>query len=88
METTTELKLLREIHDSDLAIRKLNNDAAAVSKKYKRGIKVIEQHRMSLEDELTDPTMKGMSAIENKSPELEQLLADPALGNIPEDANP
>lgn len=82
-----ELSTLRDYRDIDIAIRALESQAKAVAKRYRRGIELLHREQDSLDNLLDsgDDTFGGMSPQETRSQQLQQLIADPVLTNIPEE---
>lgn len=85
---TYELKALREMREINIAMRELSNQATAVSKRYKQGIKMLEKHFFSIESCLDDGgCLAGTEPWAMQSKELIQLITNPVISNIPEDSS-
>jgi hypothetical protein len=86
MNTEYELTALRSIREINIAIRDLENQQAAVTKRYKRGIKMLESEICTIEESLDDGgTIETMEPWTVRSPECWKLIADPQLDNIEDD---
>jgi hypothetical protein len=87
MEQALELKALRDIREITISIRELEAQASVVSKRYKKGIKMLETEILSIEQTLDE----GAEGFDNMKPwdirteDLKRLISDPGLVNIPED---
>jgi len=85
---TYELKALREMREINIAMRELSNQATAVSKRYKQGIKMLEKQFLSIESCLDDGgCFPGTEPWAIQSEELIKLIRNPVLSNIPEDSS-
>ena len=83
-----ELKALREMREINIAMRELSNQASAVSKRYKQGVKMLEKQFLSIEACLDDGgCFPGTEPWKIQSPEIEKLIRNPVLANIPEDSS-
>lgn len=82
-----ELQTLRDLREIDNSIRELQINSARVNKRFKRGIKILEAEKQSVENELNNgaATIAGSSCRETRSQELINLIADPQIENIPPD---
>jgi len=86
MEDTYELTALRSIRIATSAIRDLENQSSATSKRYKKGIKSLSSYIHSVEASLDDGgTMEGCSPWEVMPAKMRDLIANPCLSNIEED---
>jgi hypothetical protein len=86
MDNTYELNALRSIREATIAIRDLENQAAATSKRYKKGAKTINGYISSIEASLDDGgTIEGLEPWNSISPSLKRLISDPIIHNIEED---
>lgn len=86
MDDSFELTALRYMREISTAIKNLENQATAVSKRYKRGQKMLQSEIANVEATLDDGgTMQGAEPWNTSSPELRQLIIDPQLKYIPED---
>ena len=80
-----ELRKLRHVHTVHGAIRELEAEANFVAKRYRQGQKLLERHIVSVESEIDENVMQGAGAMDDMSPELTKLIADPRLENTPID---
>jgi len=87
MDQTFELTALRDIREITISIRELEIQASAVSRRYKRGIKMLNSELLSIEQTLDEggEGFNNMNPWDIRSKELKQLIAQPGLVNIPED---
>tara|TARA_R110000796_G_scaffold16726_11_gene52153 strand:+ start:451 stop:720 length:270 start_codon:yes stop_codon:yes gene_type:complete len=86
MNENFELKALRCMREINIAIRDLENQSSVVSKRYKRGIKLLQTEICSIEASLDDGgTIEGCEPWNVQSAELKTLIADPKLSSIAED---
>ena len=86
MEDTYELNALRSIREATIAIRDLENQAAATSKRYKKGAKSIQGYIATIESSLDDGgAILGTEPWVTASPILKRLISNPMLENIEED---
>ena len=86
MEDTYELTALRSIRLATSAIRDLENQSSATSKRYKRGIKTLSSYIYSVEASLDDGgCLEGTAPWESMPAKLRDLMANPCLNNIEED---
>lgn len=86
MDNTYELNALRSIREATIAIRDLENQAAATSKRYKKGAKSIQGYISSIEASLDEGgTIDGLEPWVSANPSLKRLIANPILENIEED---
>ena len=88
MEDTYELTALRSIRIATSALRDLENQSSATSKRYKRGIKSLNSYIYSVEASLDDGgSLEGTAPWESMSPKLRDLISNPCLKNIEEDSS-
>ena len=88
MDNTYELNALRSIREATIAIRDLENQATATSKRYKKGAKTLNGYIATIEASLDDGgTIEGLEPWNSVSPSLERLIANPVLENIDEDTS-
>lgn len=89
MDNSTELVALRDLREINLAIRDLENQQAAVAKRYRRGIKLLEKEISSVEQMLDDEgiQIEGTEPWNIRIPELKSLIANPIIDAIPEDTS-
>lgn len=86
MDNTYELNALRSIREATIAIRDLENQAVATSKRYKKGAKIINGYISSIEASLDDGgTIEGLEPWNSISPSLKKLISNPIVDNIEED---
>lgn len=86
MDNTYELNALRSIREATIAIRDLENQAAATAKRYKKGVKTIEGYITSIEASLDDGgSIEGLEPWNSITPSLKRLISDPIVDNIEED---
>lgn len=87
MDNLFELTALRDSREIQLSIRELENQAAAVSKRYKRGIKMLELELNTIDRILDEggSQIEGCEPWEVRSKEMKHLISVPVLVNIPED---
>lgn len=86
MDNTTELNYLRSRRETEIAMRDLENEAANVAKRYKKGIKALSFHVEGIDTEIDSPEeiMPGMSVLDTIDEDLQRLIADPTLENVKE----
>ena len=89
MDGNTELTALRDLRETSLAIRDLENQQAAVAKRYRRGILLLKKEIASTEQTLDEGSnlMTGTEPWTLRSPTISNLIANPILTNIPEDTS-
>lgn len=88
MDNTYELNALRSIREATIAIRDLENQAAATSKRYKKGAKTLNGYIATIEASLDDGgTIEGIEPWNSISPNLQRLISNPILDNIEEDTS-
>ena len=89
MDNSTELVALRDLREINLAIRDLENQQAAVAKRYRRGIKLLEKEISSVEQTLDEGgvQIEGTEPWNARNPELKALIANPVIEAIPEDTS-
>jgi hypothetical protein len=86
MDETTELTALRDMRDITFAIRDLENQHAAVSKRYKRGIKILEREIAATEQTLAEGVqINGTEPWNSRSEQLKALILNPTIDNVEED---
>ena len=86
MDNKFELNALRSIREATIAIRDLENQAAATAKRYKKGIKTINAYISSIEQSLDDGgTIEGCEPWKVAGAYVGQLILNPVLDNIAED---
>lgn len=86
MDENTELTALRDMRDITFAIRDLENQLAAVSKRYKRGIKTLEREVAATEQALDEGVqIDGCEPWNSRSDQLKALISNPTIENIEED---
>ncbi len=86
MDNIYELNALRSIREATIAIRDLENQAAATSKRYKKGIKSINAYIASIEQSLDDGgAIDGLEPWNTAGAYVGQLISNPVLENIAED---
>ncbi len=86
MQDTTELTLLRDLYNIDVAIKSLESQLQNTSKEYKQGIRQLVKERSSVEAAICDgnESMDGTTPEETRSPFLTKLINDPSLESIPQ----
>ena len=84
-----ELQSLRDLREIQIAQRDLEAQASAVSKRYKRGIKILQKEAATLETFIDDgiSPITDMSPWDTRSDQLSKLILDPQLQHIPEDTS-
>ena len=89
MDEKSELTALRDMRDIAFAIRDLEIQQAAVARRYRRGIKMLQKEMASCEQaiEEEDITIEGCQPWEIRTEDLKRLIANPVLTNIEEDVN-
>jgi len=89
MNQAYELTALRSIREINIASRELENQAAATSKRYKKGIKMLQTEIAAIEASLDDggSTLEGTEPWNVQTQKLKKLIADPSLANIEEDSS-
>ena len=81
-----EVQTLRDLRELTLARKELEVEGSLISKRIKKGIKLIDQEIASVEKELDQGTfIEGTEARVMRSPQLALLISDPRLEHIPED---
>ena len=86
MNETYKLTALRSIREISIAIRDLENQSSATSKRYKKGIKILQAEVDAIEASLDDGgTLPGTEPWNIQSQQIKLLIADPSLSNIEED---
>lgn len=75
----------RDLHEIDLAQRELEQNKAKANKRYNCGIRMLEKEKLAVEASLHDSPMPGMSPLDTRGDELQSLISDPSIKNIPED---
>jgi len=87
MDQTYELTALRTIREINIATRELENQASATTKRYKKGIKLLQAEIASIEAFLDDGgiAIEGTEPWNIQSQQLKSLIANPILANIEED---
>jgi hypothetical protein len=86
MEQIYELTALRSIREIHIAVRDLENQAAATSKRYKKGIKTLLGEVSAVEASLDDGgVIEGMEPWNIQSEQIKSLISNPVLSNIGED---
>ena len=83
MNDTYELQALRAIREINLSIRELENQAASTSKRYKRGVKLLQSETTAIEASLDEGgAIEGMEPWNIQGEKLSLLIANPVLENI------
>ena len=86
MEDTYELTALRSIRLAANAIKELENQSSATSKRYKKGIKSLSAYINSVDASLDDGgALEGCAPWETMPVKLRDLMNNPCLSNIEED---
>jgi len=86
MNDTYELQALRAIREINLSIRELENQAASTSKRYKRGVKLLQSETTAIEASLDEGgAIEGMEPWNIQGEKLSLLIANPVLENIEDD---
>jgi hypothetical protein len=86
MNETNELKALRFIREINIAIRELENQSSATSKRYKKGVKMLQKEICSVEALLDDGAIiEGTEPWVILTQQLRSLIFNPTLSNIEED---
>lgn len=81
-----EVEVLRDLRELNLAKKELEIQQSLISKKIKRGIRLIEKEILSVEGEIDAGIfIEGIEARNTRSPELKKLISDPRLETIPQD---
>ncbi len=80
-----ELKLFKDSREIDIAIKQLEAQSASVAKRFKRGIKLLQREKISVENEID--SQGTLSATPTRPKAIRQLIADPQLKHIPEDTD-
>ena len=89
MDEKSELTALRDMRDIAFAIRDLETQQAAVARRYRRGIKMLQKEMASCEQAIEDgeATIEGCQPWEIRGEGIKRLIANPLLINIEEDVN-
>ena len=86
MNDNYELQALRAIREINLSIRELENQSAATSKRYKRGVKLLQSETTAIEASLDEGgSIEGMEPWNIQGEKLSLLIANPILENIEDD---
>jgi hypothetical protein len=80
-----ELQLFKDLREIDIAIKQLETHAASVSKRFKRGIRMLLKEKLNVEKEIDSKSVTSENATRSRA--LRRLIADPQLKHIPEDTN-
>lgn len=88
MENEKLFARLRDLRDIQLAIQELESDKSRQNKRYQQGVRMLWREYHKVDAEIEDPgsSFDGMAAMDTRSQELRQLIADPVYRNIPERA--
>ena len=89
LEKEKELKALRDLREINLAITSLENQQQRVSRRFKRGIRMLENEALTVEG-FIDVGASGIDGTEpwnTRGEKLDDLINVPVLTNIPEDTN-
>lgn len=88
MDNTEELNALRDLRETNLAIKELEQQQAIVSKNFKRGIRLLQREAAMTESQIDDGgVMEGCESWNVRHDSLKQLISNPCIQNIPEDNN-
>ena len=89
MNEKIELTALRDMRDIAFAIRDLETQQAAVAKRYRRGIRMLQRELAACEHDIEDDghSFEGCHPWEVRGEDLKRLIANPVLTNIEEDVN-
>jgi len=89
MDEKSELTALRDMRDIAFAIRDLETQQAAVARRYRRGIKMLQKEMAACEQAIEDgeATIEGCQPWETRGEDIKRLIANPVLTNIEEDVN-
>lgn len=82
-----ELELLRDAREIDIARASLESQLSAITKRFKRGIRMLEAEKQTTTSNIDLLPLPGGSPIETRSEEMRALIANPSLANIPEDSD-
>lgn len=83
MEQNYELNTLRAIREINIAIRELQNQSAAISKRYKIGIRDLLSEIDTLERDLDEGlSIDGIDPLATQGEYIKKLISDPSLENI------
>lgn len=88
MENTIqrEVEVLRDLRELNIAKKELEVQHSLISRKIKRGIKLLDKEILSVEGEIDAGIfIDGTESRNTRSPELKRLVSDPCLETIPED---
>jgi hypothetical protein len=89
LEKEKELKALRDLREVNLAIKSLENQQQRVSRRFKRGIRMLQNEALTVEG-FIDVGTSGIDGTEpwnTRGEKLSDLINVPVLTNIPEDTN-
>lgn len=89
MDEKSELKALRDMRDIAFSIRDLETQQAAVARRYRRGIKMLQRELAACEQAIEDDShmLEGCQPWEVRGEDVKRLIANPVLTNIEEDVN-
>ena len=81
LENEKELKALRELREVHLAIKSLENQQQRVSRRFKRGIRMLQQEANTVEGfiDIGGSAIEGTEPWSTRGDDLEQLIACPLL---------
>ena len=86
MDNTEELNALRDLRETNLAIKELEQQQAIVSKNFKRGIRLLQREAAITESQIDDGgVMEGCESWNVRHESIKQLISNPCIDNIPED---
>lgn len=86
MDNTQELNALRDLRETNLAIKELEQQQAIVSKNFKRGIRLLQREAAMTESQIDDGgVMEGCESWNVRHTSIKQLISNPCIENIPED---
>lgn len=88
MDNTEELNALRDLRETNLAIKELEQQQAIVSKNFKRGIRLLQREASITESQIDDGgVMEGCESWNVRHEAIKRLISNPCIENIPEDNN-
>ena len=84
-----ELNALRDLREVHLAIKSLENQQQRVSRRFKRGIRTLQDEAISIEAfiDTGSNAIEGTEPWNTRSEKLTKLIGCPVLTNIDEDTN-
>lgn len=87
MDSQKELTALRSIREVNIAIRELESQAAETARLYKKGVKQLLSHILSIESFLDDGgvIIEGTEPWNMQSDQIKSLIDNPVLSNIEQD---